>query len=236
MFESSIRIAPADGLAQLRSIVVARGLDARYKPSPPARAQPREATAEDLFEARVWERAERVLPSDEWAGTEYEDALFWLDAAGAAYREQLLWALANRGADVSGAEDVQQLRVRLYTWCEEQLSAEAVGLARADREWRADLSNSQGVFAFGANDEGQLGLGHRLPRSRPTAVVSLFAVDVAELRAAPDGLGVTAVTTDGEAYVWGSAGRIGDGPGSVPGVVLSPARFPQARCGRRGQR
>lgn len=116
MLQGSIRIAPADGLAQLRSIVVGRGLDARYKPAPPARMQPVEATAEDLFEARVWERAERVLPSDEWVGTEYEDALFWLDAAGASYREQLLWALSNRGADVTGAEDVQQLRVRLYKW------------------------------------------------------------------------------------------------------------------------
>lgn len=116
MLTGTIRITPADGLSQLRTLVVDKGLDSAYAPVPPARLQPKAATADDIRESSIWERAERVLPSEEWEGTEYEDALYWLDAAGWAYREQLLWALANRGVALDGAENLQFLRASLFKW------------------------------------------------------------------------------------------------------------------------
>jgi hypothetical protein len=116
MLPGSIRIAPAEGLAQLRGLVVDKGLDVEYAPVPPPRLQPKPATSDDLRETSIWERAERVLPSEEWKGTEYDDALYWLDAAGWAYREQLLWALANRGEHLAGAESMQTLRATLFQW------------------------------------------------------------------------------------------------------------------------
>jgi len=116
MLGAGIRIAPDEGLAQLRGIVVEKGLNDLYRPGPPPRLQPRPAAAEDLREASIWERAERVIPSEEWHGTEYQDALYWLSAASSAYREQLLWALTNRSIDVSGSEGVQELRVLLFRW------------------------------------------------------------------------------------------------------------------------
>jgi hypothetical protein len=112
----TIRIRPDEGLRELRRLVVEKGLDSQFKEARKEEPSLPEPTLDDDQEALVWERAERVLPSDEWEGTEYEDALFWLEYAKRAYREQLQWAILNRSMEIGGDEDVATLRTKLFRW------------------------------------------------------------------------------------------------------------------------
>lgn len=89
------------------------------------------------------------------------------------------------------------------------------------------LDASGGVWAWGANEQAQLGLGAQTPASQFTAV--RLAQGVGGLPSnikmvAAGGLHALALTEDGKVYAWGFAtsGQIGEGSNRVGNYALTP--------------
>jgi alpha-tubulin suppressor-like RCC1 family protein len=95
-------------------------------------------------------------------------------------------------------------------------------MASVDKVWETELAESDGVWAVGSNESGQLGTGDQRPRSMPTPILPLFAKRVISVRCAPDGERVIAVTGSGEVYMWGGGSALGDPAAvAVPPAVAS---------------
>lgn len=89
------------------------------------------------------------------------------------------------------------------------------------------LDASGGVWAWGANEQGQLGLGAQTPASQYTAVrLSQGAAGLPTniKMVAAGGLHALALTDDGKVYAWGFAtsGQIGEGSNRVGNYALTP--------------
>lgn len=86
------------------------------------------------------------------------------------------------------------------------------------------------LYAWGANTNGQLGIGNNIPRSSPTAVVGgLKFSSFTSTHTNPDP-SMVALTSDGTAYTWGcnTKGQLGDGTTvdkSSPVLVAGGLKF-----------
>jgi len=80
------------------------------------------------------------------------------------------------------------------------------------------------VYSWGANDCGQLGLGHTKMIDRPTKIPSLAKIKISKIRAGHNH--AIAMTTFGDIYTWGSnhCGQLGRKPENfaIPGLVIVP--------------
>ena len=89
------------------------------------------------------------------------------------------------------------------------------------------LAGAGDVYAFGANDSGQLGLGHRAPRDSPARVAGgLLAGAEGVLCVAAGDTHSAAVTASGRVYTWGGneRGQLGHGRASLGEDALVPKR------------
>ena len=92
------------------------------------------------------------------------------------------------------------------------------------------LGSNGAVYAWGANDDGQLGDGSKATRNEPVAVVlSGLPAGVTVLRIAAGAMDAYAIGSDGNIYSWGYGfdGELGDGGtalSTTPVVVAEGAR------------
>ena len=87
------------------------------------------------------------------------------------------------------------------------------------------LAGAGDVYAFGANDSGQLGLGHRAPRDSPARVAgALLTGAEGVLCVAAGDTHSAAVTASGRVYTWGGneRGQLGHGCASLGEDALVP--------------
>lgn len=88
-----------------------------------------------------------------------------------------------------------------------------------DYDFSCALSGAGRVYCWGANEDGQLGTGDRLPRAEPTMVEALPRADRLDVSFGK----ACATTGGGEVWCWGS-GELGNGSGTGKGrqVQLEP--------------
>lgn len=83
------------------------------------------------------------------------------------------------------------------------LQQNIVDIAIGARHFLA-LTEEGKVYSFGANDQGQLGLGHTRAMDKPTLVEKFEQLDVRVVQLAAGELHSMALTASGHVYTWGS--------------------------------
>lgn len=136
----------------------------------------------------------------------------------------LVWAWGdNDYGQLGDGSGVSQARPVLVKTSDDQYLADIQQIA-VGQDFSLALSASGQVYAWGANDYGELGCGNRTVQQRPTLVAALTSIS----QIAAEGFHGLALTSTGELLAWGrnQYGQLGDGtttdrlsPVSVSGLT-----------------
>ncbi len=139
-----------------------------------------------------------------------------VDTAGNLYA----WG-ANESGQVGNGTTVDQLVPQLVTGLPAVKQADASSGA-----FSLALTTAGDIYAWGANETGQLGDGTADGRSRPVAVDRTEATGVVFTQIGAGSFGAVALGQDGLVYTWGSNqyGQLGNGTTSPTVFTSRPAR------------